>query len=588
MSDIFISYARSTEAVARAVADQLRTVGHKVWRDDELPAHRSYSEVIEERLSSAKAVVVLWSNEALRSQWVRAEADVARESGTLVQMSVDGTKPPIPFTQVQCADLADWTGEIDHPGWQKILDSVGSLVGTPELGAPGAAAPKPSGRKRIIVLPFQNMSGDTEQEYFSDGISEDIITDLSKVSALDVVARNQAFSFKNKEIDIAAIGQSLAVSHVVEGSVRKAEGRVRITAQLIDADNCNQAWAERYDRELKDIFVLQDEISKAIVAALRLNLLPKEKRAIEQRQTSDSDAYNLYLKARQHWISGNGSDDRPLETVVRVCRQATAIDPDYAKALGLMALAQARLLLTFDQDIDPHPAADKALELDPTLPEAHCAKALVAGAVGDHESANAHIARALEADPDSFEVNKIAARIVFQQGKIAEAVPYYEKAAALFENDYHGVAMLHCCYTGLGDSENTMRAARLTVERCSRAMESDPGNAAALALGAGALSDLGERDKATQWMERALLLDPANLIIRYNVACNYVRTGGVHLTISRGDRDKAIELLGPYFEGVGPAQIAHAEADPDIDALRDDPRFQKMVADAKARAAQHA
>lgn len=578
MSDIFISYSRSTEPVAKAVGEQLREAGHKVWRDDELPAHRSYSDVIEERLQSAKAVVVIWSAEAVRSQWVRAEADIAREAGTLVQMSVDGTTPPIPFNQIQCADLADWSGTADHLGWRKILDSVNSLVGAAAQPEASVAVKKPSYRKRIMVLPFQNMSGDSEQEYFSDGISEDIITDLSKVSSLDVVARNQAFSLKGKAIDIATLGEDFEVSHVVEGSVRKAEGRVRITAQLIDAENCNQVWAERYDRELKDIFALQDEISKAIVSALRLKLLPKEKKAIEKRDTLDSDAYNLYLKARQYWITANDSDYRPLEIVVRICRQATAIDPEYAKALGLMALAQARLRITYDQDVDPHPAADKALMLDPEQAEAHCAKAMIDGAGAEHTSANRHIALALQADPESFEVNKVAARIVFQQGKIAEAIPYFEKAVGLVDSDYHGTAMLHTCYTAVGDKENSLRVAKMTVERCKRALESDPGNVAALAFGSGTLAELGEKDKALQWIDRAMLLDPDNLIMRYNLACA--------LTRSLGDYEKAIELLGPFFERVGPTHIGHVEADPDVDPLRSDPRFQRMVADAKARSSE--
>ncbi|MCM8556672.1 TIR domain-containing protein [Sphingomicrobium sediminis] len=577
MSQVFISYARSTEAIAKAVGEELRSTGFEVWRDDELPAHRSYSEVIEERLAQAKAVVVLWSNEALRSQWVRAEADAAREAGTLVQMSVDGTKPPIPFNQIQCADLADWTGDSEHRGWQKIVDSVGSLIGAGEAEAPNSEEPvAATPAKRIMVLPFQNMSGDSEQEYFSDGISEDIITDLSKVSALNVVARNQAFSYKNKDVDIAAIGRDLGVSHVVEGSVRKAEGRVRITAQLIDTDACNQVWAERYDRELKDIFALQDEISKAIVAALRLKLLPQEKKAIEQRQTTDSDAYNLYLKARQLWITGNEGDYRPLELVVRICRQATAIDPQYAKALGLMALAQARLLITYDHDVDPLPAADKALALDPDNPEAHCAKALLLGSQGEHEEAMAQINDALAVDPESFEVNKVAARIVFQQGKMEEAVPYYEKSMELVESDYHGAGMLHTCYSALGDETNVMRVARITVDRCTAAVDKDPGNVSALAIGAGSLASLGAREQARQWIDRAMLLDPDNMIMRYNLACS--------LATDLADNERAIELLGPFFAKIGPAHILHVEADPDVDSLRDDPRFQKMMSEAKARA----
>ncbi|HEY1878672.1 MAG TPA: TIR domain-containing protein, partial [Caulobacteraceae bacterium] len=178
MSDVFISYARSTEAQARRIGDALRALGHSVWRDDELPAHRAYAEVIRERLTSAKAVVVVWSAEAARSEWVQSEADRARTDRKLVQLTIDGAELPMPFDRIQCADMNGWSGGADHPGWRKVADSVAALINGE---AAPAASPAPLARARpklsICVLPFANMSGDAEQEYFSDGISEDIITD---------------------------------------------------------------------------------------------------------------------------------------------------------------------------------------------------------------------------------------------------------------------------------------------------------------------------------------------------------------------------------------------------------------------------
>ncbi|WP_265570201.1 TIR domain-containing protein [Sphingomicrobium nitratireducens] len=578
MADIFISYARSTEPHARIVGDLLRQAGHAVWRDDELPAHRAYSEVIEERLREAKAVVVLWSAEAVKSQWVRAEADVAREAGTMVQMSVDGVVPPIPFNQIQCADLNGWSGDPEHPGWKKILDSVASLTGpvAPVAAAsPAAAAGKSDNRMRLIVLPFENMSGDAEQAYFSDGISEDIITDLSKVSALDVVARNTAFHFKGQQVDVEQLARDLGVSHVVEGSVRKAEGRVRITAQLIDGTNGNQIWAERYDRDFKDIFALQDEISKAIVAALRLKLLPKEKKAIEHRGTTSSDAYNLYLMARQHWFNSNEGDPRPLEIVVRICRQAVAIDADYAKAWGLMGLAQVYLMATFSKDVDANPAADRALEIDPDLPEALCAKALMASFGEDHDTAKALMDRALEVDPESFEVNKMAARIFFRHGQYREAIPFYEKAAELAEHDYHGPGMLTTCYRAVGDQEKLTAVSKMLVERCKKALEKDPGDAAALAMGTAGLAEMGDRDRVIEWIDRALLVDPDNLIMRYNLGCTLSNTLEEH--------ERALEVLEDFFARIGPESLQHCDADPDMNKLRDHPRFKELMAAAKAR-----
>src|SRR6185312_5383229 len=193
------------------------------------------------------------------------------------------------------------------------------------------ATPK-AGRFSICVLPFANMSGDAEQEYFSDGISEDIITDLSKVSALHVVSRNTAFTFKGKAVDVRQVAGQLNVSYVLEGSVRKAAGRVRITAQLIDGSNDSHIWAERYDRDLRDIFAVQDEISHAIVDALKVKLLPEEVKAIEHRGTDNIDAYNLYLMARQNYTTGFEGDSRQNEAIIRLCRRAVEIDPNYAEA----------------------------------------------------------------------------------------------------------------------------------------------------------------------------------------------------------------------------------------------------------------
>src|SRR5690348_11856314 len=347
MTDVFVSYARTDEPQAKCVAEALHAMGYDVWRDDELPAHRSYAEVIEERLNSAKAVVVLWSTEAAKSQWVRAEADAARSAGKLVQALLDGNIPPLPFNQIQCADLKAWDGNANAPGWKKLAASVAALAGSAPPERKKAARER---QVSVCVLPFQNMSGDPEQEYFSDGISEDITTDLSKISALEVIARNTAFTFKGQAVDVPEVARKLGVSPVVEGSVRKAGNRVRVTAQLIDGATGGHVWADRWDRDLTDIFAIQDEISEAIVEALKLKLLPAERKAIENRGTANVDAYNLYLMARQYWITGDFGDRRREDRVIRVTKRAVDIDPEYPQAWALMGLAQANLFYAYSGD----------------------------------------------------------------------------------------------------------------------------------------------------------------------------------------------------------------------------------------------
>ena len=574
MSDIFISYARPNEALAKQVAEALLAAGYNVWRDDELPAHRAYSDVIEERIKEAKAVLVLWSNQAVRSQWVRAEADAARELGTLVQVSLDGALPPMPFNQIQCADLFGWSGDTAWPGWVKVESSIASLVGS-RAPEPGAGKPTASRRTAICVLPFVNLSGDGEQEYFSDGISEDVMTDLSRVSALSVVARNTAFNFKGKTIDVKEVARQLNVTHVLEGSVRKSGDRVRITAQLIDGEAGDQVWADRYDRDLTDIFAIQDEISKAIVGALKLKLLPQEKKAIEQRGTTNTDAYNLYLLARRHWVDGNNNDPRRAEVVIRVCRQAIAIDPDYAQAWALMALAQTDLRYWHGHPEDGREAAERALTIDPNLAEAHCVRARYLQNDGLIDEANHQLETALRLDPESWEVNREGAFLMFRQGRFADAVPYFEKAVALVEGDYHSAGMLTTCYAALNDRDSLLGAAKTTFARVERALALDPTNSKALGLGAVALAVLGETQRTREWIDRAMLIDPDNILQRYNLSCC--------LTIDLHDDEGALDLMGSYFNQAHRGQIEQAEVDPDMNRLRDHPRFKAMVASARAR-----
>jgi len=207
-------------------------------------------------------------------------------------------------------------------------------VAAPEPAAPALAMPD---RPSIAVLPFQNLGGDPEQEYFADGVVEDIITGLSRINWLFVIARNSTFVYKGKAVDVKQVGRELGVRYVLEGSVRKGGERVRITAQLVNAANEAQVWGERYDRDLNDIFALQDEISRAIVAALKLTLLPEEKRALEQRATTNVKAYKFYLMARQFSVMGN---ERHQEIIVRLCKRAVELDPSYAAPWATMAIAQ--------------------------------------------------------------------------------------------------------------------------------------------------------------------------------------------------------------------------------------------------------
>ena len=449
------------------------------------------------------------------------------------------------------------------------------LSADPDLppAAPGAVR-----TLSICVLPFANVSDDPEQEYFSDGISEDIITDLSKVAALSVVARNTAFTFKGKSVRVPDVARELGVSHVLEGSVRKAGNRVRITAQLVDGVAGDHIWAERYDRDLTDIFALQDEISEAIVAALKLKLMLQEKQAIERRGTDSVEAYDLYLLARSYYLGGNYGDPRRDEAIERLTGRAVEIDPSYAEAWALLASGRYSLERNHGRPGDGGMAAlDRALTLNPDLAEARALKALKRSEAGRQDEASAEIAIALRLDPGSYEVNWRAGAISYNQGRLAEAVLYFEKAIALAMTDTGTPMMLISCYTALGEEENLRRIARVALQRAEKVVAQDRSNGNALGAGVAALAALGEPDRANDWMRRALLIDPDNLLMRYNLACTFVR--------SLGDPDAALGMLGPVLERDNGRVVASARADPELAGLRADPRFQAMLAAAEARLA---
>ena len=577
MAKVFLSYAREDAPAAKQLAECIGRAGHQVWWDRQIEGGSRFSAEIDRELKNCDAVVVIWTKASIESPWVQDEAAEGRDAGRLVPVILGADKPPLGFRQFQSVDLGDWSGEGDPPALDALIRAIAQKGGAPEAAPQSKAASKGHERKAsICVLPFVNMSGDSEQEYFSDGITEDIITDLSKVSALSVVARNTAFTFKGQSLDVKEVAQQLGVDHVLEGSVRKAGNRVRITAQLIDGTKGDHLWADRYDRDLTDIFTIQDEISKEIVGALRVKLLPAEKRAIETRGTSSVEAYNLFLMARQQWITGSSGDMRRDEAIVRICQQAVTFDPNYAQAWALMALAQSQLRLWHARDEDSLPAAERALSIDPNIAEARCVRAHMLEEQGKSEEAKSEIETALRVDPESWEVNREAARLLFRQGNIKEAIPYFQKATELVDADWHNAGMLATCYHETGDTERLQHAAQMTAERVERALAKDPSNASALASGAGALATLGEYQKAKDWIDRALLLDPDNILMRYNLACA--------LASDIKDYDRALEVLTPYFERtVSRTQLRHAEVDPDLDPIRSNPRFREMMSAAKNR-----
>jgi adenylate cyclase len=473
MTEIFISYARSTEQQARMIAEALRGHGFAVWRDDELPAHRAYADVIEERLNSAKAVLVIWSSEAVRSQWVRAEADVARTAGRLVQLSIDGAVPPLPFNQIQCAELSGWNGDTDAAGWRKAVASIAELLGRSkaERQAPLPLPSKPS----IAVMPFANLSGDPEQEYFADGMVVEIATALSRIKSIFTIASGSSLSFKGRTVGAQEAARELGVRYVLEGSVRKAGGRVRISVQLIDASDGAQIWTQRFEDTLEDIFDLQDKVALSAAAVIGPAVREAEIRRASARTTENMSSYELYLRALPKL---RRRDSQDVLGGLELLNRAIALDPDYAAALAEaafchylinlygwtddpesrrregIALARralasadqdaevlanaARSVAGLEEDIDAGLAlVERAIALNPGAASAWLFSAAMRLRLGDADVAVEHLETAMRLDPvgpdrASHVGNLAQAR--FQQGRFPEAVALLKEAGQAREN----------------------------------------------------------------------------------------------------------------------------------------------------------
>ena len=583
MADVFVSYARSDKTRVAPLVAAIEAKGWSVWWDPEITPGQEFDDQIDAEIDAARAVLVVWSPVSVASRWVRGEAREAAERGILVPVRFDQARLPMDVRAIHTTDLDEWGGDAASPPAQEFLRALGSMIArtqAAQTAKAGAAAATPAdadaARFRICVLPFANMSGDAEQEYFSDGITEDIITDLSKISALAVVSRNSAFMYKDKHVDIPKVARELKASHVLEGSVRKAGGRVRISAQLVDGQTNDHIWAERYDRDSSDIFALQDEISAAIVKALKLRLLPEEKKAIERRGTENAEAHNLYLMARQAYVSGQESDARSAQAIVRLCIRATEIDPGYAQAWALMATGYKNLRdERGGRSGDGLMAAERALALDPNLAEAHAIKAQILLADGDAQAGAAEVAIALEQDPESYEVNRSAGRLNYQLHQHTTAIRFYEKAASLMEADLNSASMLISCYTAIGDVAGTRRAAQLALKRAEAILARDQNNSAVMGYSAYAFAALGDNERAKSRMNRAMLIDPDNFNMRYNFACA--------ISVYLKDKEAALEMLRSVFETVTESFMPYAKADPDLELLHDDPRYQAMLAAAEAR-----
>jgi adenylate cyclase len=421
--------------------------------------------------------------------------------------------------------------------------------------------------RSIAVLPFADLSAERDQEHFSDGVAEEILNTLSKVGGLHVPARTSCFAFRGASLDAREIGKRLGVETLLDGSIRKAGKLVRISVQLIDVSNGYQLWSERFDREIEDIFAIQDEIARNVLESLGLALTEREQFRFLKPSTRNIEAYEFYLRGRKlyhKWTRQN------VKFARQMFAKAVEIDPNFAAAWAGLANSYVDLFRwgRDPQDLEEaRRASSRALTLGPDLAEAHVSAGQGLAIQRRFAAAATEFERAIELDPTLFDAYYFYGRALFESGDIEKAAQFFEKAQQVRPEDYQSANFLALALHELGRPEEARRADQIASDLVKKHLELNPDDSRAYSLGANAVNRLGDKECSKRWCEQAMELAPNDPLVLYNAACNFALLG---------EGERALDGLKRAIEA-GVAVGDWIQHDPDFESLRSHPRFQAIV-----------
>ncbi|MBT8331098.1 MAG: tetratricopeptide repeat protein [Deltaproteobacteria bacterium] len=426
----------------------------------------------------------------------------------------------------------------------------------------------------IAVLAFEDLSPQKDQEYFCDGIAEEIINNLAQMEGIKVASRTSSFAYKSKPEDIRNIGKHLDVQSVLEGSVRKADDRLRITTQLIDvADGCH-LWSEQFDRKMTDIFDIQVEIARKISQTLRIKLSDKEKHAIKRVPTENIDAYDFYLRGRQFFYRHKR---QYMQHAIEMFSRAIELDAGYVHAYAGKADCHSYSYYFFGgSHADLEQAAkdsETALELDPKLAEAHAARGLAVSLIREYEEAEQAFENAIRLNPNLFEAYYFYASTCFLQGKFDKAIALFKDAERVNPEDYQAPAYLAFLYQMTGQTEKMAPVLQQALQKIEKRLALNPDDSRALYLGAGAWVRLGDQPKAMEWIKRLAATERDEPHLLYGIACLYSMTGKI---------EESIYYLNKAVEA-GFAYRLYLERDGDFDPIRSHPGYKTLIETLKMR-----
>lgn len=460
--------------------------------------------------------------------------------------------------------LTDWV----IAGWLLLLPIVALAAwrwGESKPAPSRTGDPPPP--KSLAVLPFANLSESPDTEYLSDGISEELINCLSKCEGLHVVSRTSAFAYKGESRDVRSIGRELNVGSVLEGSIQVAGDRLRVTTQLVNVADGYHLWSERFDRDMQDVFAIEDEIADNVAHALQIILREDDGGGLARLPTRNVQAYEYFLRGRQFL---HQTRRKSLEFASQMFGRAVALEPGYALAHVGIATSAAMISMFYPERREELNRADeassRALELDPDLADAHAARGFVLFLRRQIDEAEEEFQTAIALDPKLYETYYYYGRACFQQGRLAEAARLFDTASRLRE-DYQSAFFAAQAREAQGAEAEARVAYTRALEVVEKHMDLNPDDPRAATMRAVSLCRLGKLEEGVHWAEQALAIDPEDAGVRYNVACLYSLEGMA---------DEAIAALEEAIE-VGFGNVEWIERDPDLDPLRKDPRFQRIL-----------
>jgi adenylate cyclase len=575
--EVCISYSsRDRDRILR-IAEQLRGAGVSVWLDQGgIDAAALWSAEIVKAIDGCKVLLLALSTSAAESANVVKEVSLALDRKKhILPVNLEPVEVPValryPLAGIQHVDLFGARADENFDTVVRALARLGVQTGD-AAAAPQFAARVPRkalNDKVIAVLPFVNISPDKESDYFSDGLTEDLISNLSRMKGMSVVSRTNSIKYKGSKLDIEEIGQELGARYIIEGTVRRHMDDLRITANLIDVASSTQLWSDRYKGKMADVFDIQETVSKEIVDALELKLTPVEKVALTRRSTSIPEAFDLYLRGRDALYRQTRTS---IETATRLFQQAIKLDSRYAQAHAGLGEAYASICLWFGRDdalLDKAIESSlKALMYDESISEAYSALAMAYWVRGSFDEALEAARKAIQLDAGSVIAHYTLSRVYQTTGRFAEAVQTCEQILEINPDFYQGLLGLQAGLAGMGNAEAALAVTRRVVAYFPGYLARVPDDARAHILFAGCLAEVGQREQALQEADTALALGGSDGVMLYNLACVYCRMG---------EPDKGAETLAQAF-AAGYSNVRWALADPDLASIRQHPKFVELVA----------